>query len=236
MNGTNNFINNSAAESGGAIATYDNAVFTFNGTNTFINNSANKSSGGAIYAVTNISMIFIGASHNSAGYEGGAIVTGDAVLRFNGTNNFINNSANNGGAIYAVGYTSLSFTGTSSFSNNSAMQGGAISANFYSTLTFNRNINFSNNGQIRRDSRGGAMHLAMYSTFFLFPNTTVYWENNYANLGGAIYVLTTIPFTQCKRTQIASFIATRRDCFFQLPGQNLSNGLDVHSIEARVYH
>ena len=233
FNGTSNLINNSA-QYGGAICTQDNAVITFNGTSNFINNSANKNSGGAIYALTNISLIFVGASnfsHNSAGHEGGAVVTGgDGVLRFNGTNNFFNNSANNGGAIFAAAYTSLSFTGTSSFSSNSAMQGGAISANLYSTLTFNRNINFTNNGQIRRDSCGGAMHLAMHSTFFVFPNTTVYWENNYANLGGAIYVLTTIPITQCKMTQIATFIATPKKCFFQLPGQNLSNGLDVNLV------
>ena len=233
FNGINTFINNSA-QYGGAIDTLDNAVLTFNGINTFINNSANKNSGGAIYAVTNISLIFVGASnftHNSAGYEGGAVVTaGNGVLTFNGTNNFINNSANNGGAIYAAVHASLSFTGTSNLSRNLAMQGGAISANSNSALTFNGNINFTNNGHNIRDSRGGAMHLAIQSTFFVFPNTTVCWENNYANLGGAIYVLTTIPFTQCKMTQIATFIATTKDCFFQLPGQNLSNGFDVQLV------
>ena len=210
---------------------YTHAVLIFNGTNNFFNNSAN--SGGAIYAVTNISLIFVGISnfsHNSAGYEGGAVVTaGDGVLRFSGTNNF-NNSANNGGAIFAAVHTSLSFTGTSNLSSNSAMQGGAISANSNSKLTFNGNINFTNNGQNIRDSRGGAMHLAIYSTFLVFPNTTVCWENNYATLGGAIYVLTTIPFTQWKMTQIATFIATTKDCFFQLPGQNLSNGFDVQLV------
>ena len=147
-----------------------------------------------------------------------------------GTNNFINNSANIGGAIYAAVYTSLSFTGTSDLSNNSAIQGGAISANYNRKLTINGNINFTNNGHNIRDSRGGATHLAMYSTFFVFPNTTVCWQNNYANLGGAIYVLTTIPFTQCKMTQIATFIAITKDCFFQLPGQNLSNGFDVQLV------
>ena len=233
FNGTNNFINNSA-QYGGAIDTLDNAVLTFNGINTFINNSANKNSGGAIYAVTNISLIFVGASnftHNSAGYEGGAIVTVDnCSLTFNGTNNIFNNSANNGGAIYAAVHALLSFTGTSNLSRNLAMQGGAISANSNSALTFNGNINFINNGHNIRDSRGGAMHLAIQSTFFVFPNTTVCWENNYANLGGAIYVLATIPFTQCKMTQIATFIATTKDCFFQLPGQNLSNGFDVQLV------
>ena len=234
FNGTNNFINNLAQYGGGAICPVVNAILTFNGINTFFNNSANKNSGGAIYAVTNISLIFVGASnftHNSAGYEGGAIVTADNCgLTFNGTNNFFNNSANNGGAIYAAIHALLSFTGTSNLSRNLAMQGGAISANSNSALTFNGNINFTNNGHNIRDSRGGAMHLAIQSTFFVFPNTTVCWENNYANLGGAIYVLTTIPFTQCKMTQISTFIATTKDCFFQLPGQNLSNGFDVQLV------
>ena len=230
FNGTNYFINNSA-DIGGAINTAQNGVFTFNGTNNFINNSAKN--GGAIYAVTDTSLIFIGTnnfSHNSAGIEGGAVVTAEnGVLIFNGTNSFINNSANNGGAIFAVVNASACFTGTSSFSNNSAIQGGAISANSDITLTFSGKINFINNGHNIRDSHGGAMHLANNSTFFVLPHTIMWWENNYANLGGAIYVLTAIPFIQCKMTQIATFIP-RKECFFQLPGQNLSSGLDVQLV------
>ena len=230
FNGTNYFISNSA-NNGGAVATAKNCVLTFNGTNYFINNSANN--GGAIYAVTNISLIFIGSNnftHNSAGIEGGAVVTtGNGVLIFNGTNSFINNSAKNGGAIFAVVHASSYFTGTSSFSNNSAIQGGAISANSDITLIFSGNINFTNNGNNIRDSRGGAMHLGISSTVFVLPHTIMWWENNYANLGGAIYVLTAIPFIQCKMTQIATFIP-REECFFQLPRQNLSSGLDVQLV------
>ena len=144
-------------------------------------------------------MNFVGASnfsHNSAGYEGGAIVTADnGVLIFNGTNNFFNNLADNGGAIFAVVNMSMSFTGTSSFSRNVTKQGGAISSNSRCILTFNGSISFSNNGQNIRDSRGGAIHLAIGSTLFILPKTTVCWENNYANLGGAIYVLTDDPFS-----------------------------------------
>ena len=202
--GTNNFTHNSAGINGGAVFTGDNGVLTFNGTNNFINNSAND--GGIISAVTNISLIFIG------------------------NNNFTQNSAaNNGGAIFAVTNASSSFTATSSFISNSAMQGGAICANSDITLTFNGNINFTNNGHNIRDSRGGAMYLAIHSTFFVLPNTTVHWENNYANLGGAIYVLTANPFIYCKMTQIAKFIP-REGCFFQLPGQNLSSDLDVQFV------
>ena len=130
----------------------------------------------------NASLVFVGISnfsHNSAGYEGGAIVTADGAFTFSGTNIFINNAANNGGAAVEM---SLGFTGTSSFISNSAMQGGAISANSDVTLTFNR-TNFTNNEHNIKDSCGGAMHLTIHSTFIVFPNTTVYWERNYANLG-----------------------------------------------------
>ena len=229
--GINNFIYNSAGMKGGAVVTADNSVLICNGTNYFINNSANN--GGAHFATHNISLSFIGTNnftHNSAGIEGGAVVTADdGVLTFNGTNNFINNSANNGGAIFAVVETSSCFTGTSSFISNSAIQGGAISTNSYSKLIFNGHINFTNNGHNIRDSRGGAMHLAIYSTFSVLPNTTVYWENNYANLGGAVYVVTANPFIYCKMTQITT-IVPREKCFFQIPGQNLSSSLDVQFV------
>ena len=123
-------------------------------------------------------------------------------------------------------FASSCFTGTSSFSNNSAIQGGAISANSGITLTFSGKINFTNNGHNIKDSRGGAVYLGISSTFFVLPHTIMWWENNYANSGGAIYVLTAITFINCKMTKIATFIP-REECFFQLPGQNLSSGLDV---------
>ena len=205
FSGTNKFIHNSAERYGGAITTADNCNLTVNGTNKFFNNSA-RNDGGAIYAVTNISLSFIG------------------------TNNFIHNSAaNNGGAIFAVVHVSSCFTGTSSFTSNSAIQGGAISSNSNSILTFNGNINFTNNGHNIRDSRGGAMYLAIDSTFSILPHTIVCWENNYANLGGAVYVVNANPFIYCKMTQIAKFIP-REKCFFQFPGQNLSSGLDVQFV------
>ena len=72
------------------------------------------------------------------------------------------------------------------------------------------------------------MHLAIGSTSFVLPNTTVHWENNHANLGGAIYVLTANPFIFCTKTQIT--ILPREKCFFQFLGQNLSSGLDVQFV------
>ena len=175
-------------------------------------------------------MSFKGAcnfSHNSAGREGGAVfIANNVLLTFNGTSNFINNSANNGGAIFAIVNTSSSFAGTSSFHSNTAIQGGAISANSNSKLTFDGNISFTNNGKNIRDSRGGAMYLASSSTLSVFPYTTVCWENNFANLGGAIYELNSDPLAYCAMTQTALYMPME-ECFFQLPGQNIGGSFVI---------
>ena len=231
FNGTNSFIRNSAKSNGGAIYTENNTLLNFTGTNNFISNSANRNGGGAIVALKSTSLRFTGAnnfSHNSARFEGGAVATADnAVFVFTGNNSFFNNTVNSdGGVFYAVANIMLNFTGTSSFSSNLAMQGGAIAANLNSKLTFDGMINFTNNGHNTRDSRGGSLYLTISSILYIWSNTSVCWENNRANLGGAIYVLTANPFVYCKITRTPTFIP-REKCFFQLPGQNLSTGLDV---------
>ena len=71
----------------------------------------------------------------------------------------------------------------------SAVQGGAISANVNSTLIFSGNICFTKNGHNTdklRDSHGGAMYMAISLTFAILSHTTVSWEDDHANLGGAI--------------------------------------------------
>ena len=207
--GTNHFSHNSGDLDGGAVDTVDNVLLTFSGTNNFFNNSAN------------------GYGRSAMSGNGAAIFTANnVVFAFSGISNFINNSANNrdGGAIFALVNISLSFTGTSSFINNSATHGGAISANRNSTLTFDGNVSFSYN---TADSRGGAIYLYSSSTILIKSNTTVCLESNHATLGGTIYVLNINPLVYC--TQIAMFIP-REECFFQLPGQNLSSGLDVHLV------
>ena len=55
-------------------------------------------------------------------------------------------------------------------------------------------------------------------------NTTVHWENSHARVGGAIFVEDySNPFVYC--TTIGT--STKDECFFQLLGQNLSNGINV---------
>ena len=227
FNGTNNFINNSADGFGGAISSsshYRNIVLSFTGNNNFIGNSATFCCG-AIFA-DNILLTFTGTSNfsNNSAESGGAIVTFDnVVLTFNGTNNFTGNSADfDGGAIYIDTNISLIFTGTSSFISNSAMLGGAISANHNSTLIFNGNISFTNNGHKYKlnneESLGGALYLFISATLNILPHTTVCFENNHANLGGAIYVSDLNPLIYC--APITKYVA-KEECFFQLPGQNI---------------
>ena len=228
FNGTNNFINNSINTvggvinaNGGAIYVFNNVLLTFNGTNNFINNLANNGDGGAINAQTNTWLTFIGTSHfshNSAvpNFGGAIYMKHNVVLTFNGTTNFFNNSAGGGGVIYAEYDTSMSFTGTSSFSSNSARLGGAISATVNSTLTFDGNISFANNGiHVHGNSKGGAIHLAIHSTFSILPNTTVYWENNHASLGGAIHVSNHNSLIYCTQIAMILFIPQHK-CFFQI--------------------
>ena len=254
--GVSNFINNSAHYGGGAIyadtALVANTTVSFSGTSSFINNSAGR--GGAIYAQYNVifsfigSSIFIGNSARSVFSSGGAIYTAtDTSLSFTGDINFSNNSAEFGGAIRAEINTSLSFSGTTilsanlggaiytsdnslvSFRGTSNMDnnlaeffGGAISARD-TTLTFEGTIHFTNN---KGTDGGGGLYLSN-SVLSILPNTTAYWTNNRATLGGAIYVDdSSNPFIYC--TQIEKCAPT--ECFFLLPGQNLSNGLDVQLV------
>ena len=181
-----------------------NISLSFIGTTDFSSNSA-SASGGAIHAKTNISLTFIG------------------------TTVFNNNAASKGGALSTVNCVKLTFNGASSFSSNSAMNGGAIFARRNSTLTFNGHHSFTKNGNHGNKfrinnaedgiSRGGAMHLALSSTFSILPHTTVCLKHNHATLGGAIYISDTNLLIYC--TQIARYIPTE-ECFFQLPGRNLS--------------
>ena len=139
----------------------------------------------------------------SYGGGGGAIYASDnSVLSFNGVNTFISNSASqSGGAIYISVNSLLSFSGTSNFINNSAhYRGGAISTNVNTTLIFNGTINFTNNGHNRGgidtlNLVGGGVNIALTSIISILPNTTVYWENNHAFVGGAIYVSDATPLS-----------------------------------------
>ena len=238
FNGTNNFINNTAAfGGGGAIYGLDNAVLSFNGTNNFGSNLAYY--GGAIVTSHDSRFRFDGNNNFSSNlaYAGGAIYTFDNVVssfsRFSGTSNFIGNSADFGGAVCLSDNTVLSFIGIKNFIDNSACYGGAILANINNTLVFNGIGNFTNNGHNKRvtcngdTAYGGGVYLGLQSTISILPNTTVYWENNHATFGGAIYIIDSSRLSYC--TLLTKYVP-KAECFFQLPGQNLSNGVHVQLI------
>ena len=235
---------------GGAIAAVSSNL-TFTGNTIFLENSAtitescqqvyyvNSSNftpfytfgGGAIYTTHNTVIIFTGNSNfiNNLAGDGGAITAhSKTVLRFNGINNFINNTGDNsGGAISTSDSTVLSLCGTSNFTNNSAYyDGGAICAESNTSLTFNGTIYFTNNGHyegryiMSTTDSGGGVFMSLKTTLSILPNTTVYWENNHAIRGGAIYVQDASPLSYC--TSLTPYIPLE-ECFFQLPGQNLSS-------------
>ena len=238
FSGSNSFINNSADYVGGAILTLGNTVLSLSGTNNFINNYA-EIEGGAIYTFNNAILNLSGTNNfinNCARDYGGAIYTKyDIVLGLNGANNFIHNLAGTGGGAISANNTVLSFNGTSHFINNSAAIGGAIMTNTNNTLTFNGTIYFTNNGHYGRGVNlmngynfGGGIFMGLMSTLSLLRNTTVYWENNHATLGGAIYVNDVSP-TASYCTLLGPY-GPKAECFFQLPCQNLSNGIDVQLV------
>ena len=62
------------------------------------------------------------------------------------------------------------------------------------------------------------------STISIMPDTTVYWENNSASLGGAIYVLDqTNPLSYCPQIDNSGIIIDIIRCFYQLPGWDFSH-------------
>ena len=66
--------------------------------------------------------------------------------------------------------------------------------------------------------------MGIKSTFSILPSNTVYWENNHATLGGAIYVQDASPVSYCDP------LMPKEKCFFQLPGQSLTNGAHVQFV------
>ena len=72
--------------------------------------------------------------------------------------------------------------------------------------------------------------MALSSTFSILPNTSMYWENNRASFGGAIYVDDVSPLSYCTSVAALVSLVPKEQCFFQLPGQNRSNRIDVRLV------
>ena len=208
-----------------------NSSFSFTGVSNFKQNSAGY--GGAIYSYSTSSFNFTGVTNfkqNSAHFRGGAIYAySTSSFNFTGVTSFKQNSAHfRVGAILASYNSVLTISGISDFISNYAFQGGAIFTTDNINLTLDGTISFINNTHTGEDNYGGGMFLNATSTLYILPNTTVYWRNNHVTLGGAIYVDDqSNPFAYCTQTGTCT---TSYNCFFQLPGQNCSNGIDVQLI------
>ena len=225
---------------GSALMVYNTNV-TLAGNTEFTHNHCtcayNSCTGGRGLTAYSSNLTFIGNTtflENSAlsFNGGGAIYADNTILSFKGTSNFINNSADfGGGAISTSDNTIIAFNGISNFIGNSAIYGGAIHTDITSTLTFNGTTNFINNGHYPgrtgtvilngNTTYGGGVFMTPNTSLLIFPNTTINWVNNHATFGGAIYVADAIELSYCTSTQ--------EECFFQLPGQNLSS-IDVQLV------
>ena len=69
--------------------------------------------------------------------------------------------------------------------------------------------------------------LLVNSTLSISSNTAIYWESNRARLGGAICICDSNKLVYCTQLDTPT---TKGECFFQLPGQNLSNGIEAHFV------
>ena len=219
------------------IATFHSNL-TFIGNTTFLENHATFGSAG-IYMI-NCSLSSTGSIHfinNSftdpdfSKNSGVAIWASASSLNISGTTNFVGNrnvvTNNSAGfcccdVIYASHNTSLSFSGTSNFTYNSVDLGSTIHASDHTSLSFTGTSNFINNSA----HYGGGV-LLWKTTFSISSNTTVHWEKNHAWFGGAICVMDNAPLVYCTQLETCT---TKYGCFFQLPGQNLSNGIDTQFV------
>ena len=194
LRGSNHFANNCRrcgeynkscfCHGGGIHANMSTLKLT--GNSTFRGNSA--AYGGAIYAISNTSIIFKGNSifwNNSAEYDGGGIYAiSNTIIAFNSISIFLNNSAeHDGGGIYAISNTIITFNNNSIFWNNSAeYNGGGIIA-LSSTLRFSGNSTFGNNSAA---NHGGGIY-TIYNALMIFNGNSIFRSNS-AGDGGGIHV------------------------------------------------
>ena len=135
------------------------------------------------------------------------------VLSFNGINNLIGSA---GGGIYTEIDAVINFNGNSS---SGSCCGGVILLNTDSTLMINGSVNLTNNGHnvsrtdtIKGDiAYGGGVYVGVKGTLSILPDTTVFWNNNHATYGGAIYVTDVSPVSYC--ASVATYTYQKKTAF-----------------------
>ncbi|MCQ2581597.1 MAG: autotransporter domain-containing protein [Alphaproteobacteria bacterium] len=185
LNGVS-FKNNQAGSLGGAIFNEDpNATVTINENSSFKNNTAKR--GGAIYNAGTTTVNNSEFNKNTATQYGGAIFVASGTLDVNNSTFTENNGGVIGGAISDVFnvLNTLNINEGTTFTGNYATTGGAIGA--YNAFNINgtndNKVTFKGNHTTAVDDGGGAIVLGAHARTTI--NNAVF-ENNYANLGGAI--------------------------------------------------
>ena len=251
----NAFQNNSADYSGGVLYAFRNNTLTLSD-NIFQRNSAIIDGGALVVRQSTIIFINNTLSENTAGSNGGAIFClSNSTLQVYGSHRLHNNTAQHGGAVAALG-CQIHLAGDIILENNTAYYGGGLyavqskvsvyayfSKNFAhisgggiyasrSDLYFKQCIRFDGNSALN----GGGLLLADDSKFYLWPNTTINFINNFVQKkGGAIKVERNNPLSNCVEASCEFIIGS--NCFFQIQTKtqynvqtNIAEITEIHNI------
>ena len=237
----NTFQDNSADRNAGVLYSFINNTLTLS-ENTFQDNSANVVGGALVVRQSTINLTNNTFTGNTAESNGGAVFClSHSTLQLHGSHRLQNNKAQRGGAVAALG-CQIVLTGDIILENNTAYYGGGLyaeesevrgcvyfSKNFArksgggifasrSVLYFKQYIMFDGNSALN----GGGLLLADDSKFYLRPNTTVNFTNNFVlRKGGAIEVASNNPLSHCIEASCEFLIG--RECFFQIQTERRYN-------------
>ena len=227
----NTFQNNSAIVNGGTLMVRQS---TINLTNNSLTGNTAESIGGAILCLSN-SILQLYGSHrlqNNRAQRGGAVAALGCQINLAGKMILENNRAYYGGGLYAE---QSQVRGYAYFSKNSAHRGGGGIFASKSDLYFKQYIMFAGNAA----QNGGGLLLTDDSKFYLQPNTTINFTNNFVwKKGGAIEVASNNPLSHCIEASCEFLIGS--DCFFQIQTErqynfttNVTEITELHNI--RMY-
>ena len=243
LNAAVTFRINSAVQSGGAIFSAaissisfeDESIATFNG------NSAAESRGGAVYSTHNSCVLFDDYStvifYNNRALEGsggavGCTINSCVLFGRNSKVSFIKNNAKWGGAVVGTFNSNISFDGFSKakfVENKAAHTGGAVQCNANSDILFGGHSMVAFDGNVA-DVRGGGVGFgdnynddAIAGSFMsCYGNTRVTFNNNTAELGGAI------------RTSANGLVSFNENSLITFNGNNAISGGALHAYNSSI--
>ena len=210
----NTFQDNSAIFDGGALVVRQ-SIMNFT-SNTLTGNTAN-SNGGALFCLSNGTLQVYGSHRlqNNTAQRGGAVAALGCKIVMAGDMILENNTAYYGGGLYAE---QSEVSGYAYFSKNIGRRGGGGIFASRSDLYFKQYIMFDGNSALN----GGGLLLADDSKFYLRPNTTITFTNNFAQKkGGAIQVASNNLLSHCVEATCGFLIES--ECFFQIQTERRYN-------------